>query len=356
MWVYIWLPATFVIGACVGSLVNVCVYRLPTERSLFWPGSRCGRCLHPIRWYDNIPLLSYWVLRGRCRRCGECFSIRYFVVELLTALGYAGLFYLVIVRNALGITYLGQLHLGWDLALGRVPIQAWAVWLHLALLFTFLLIVSLCDLDDMEIPMGVTVTGTLVGLVLAVLFPWPFPDFLARPVPRGLPPAPGLYAWPVWYPLPAGLAPLSWKLGLYTGLAGAAAGAVALRGIRFVFSRARGIEGLGLGDADLMMMAGAFIGWQPVLTALFVAVLPGLFFGLVTVFRKGDHPLPFGPSLAAGVLITVFAWPSLGRKSWEFYSNPMLLGFTVGMGAILLLVAAVLLRLIRGVPAEKAAP
>ena len=82
----------FVLGAMVGSFLNVCLYRFPRGESIFWPGSRCTRCLQPVRWFDNIPLLSYWVLRGRCRSCGLEFSSRYFWIELLTALGYAGLF------------------------------------------------------------------------------------------------------------------------------------------------------------------------------------------------------------------------------------------------------------------------
>ncbi len=223
------------------------------------------------------------------------------------------------------------------------------------MLFSFLLIVSLCDLDDMEIPMGVPLVGTVIGLLLATVFAWPYPNYLPQLAYRYAPPPPGIYAWPLWTPLPAGLEQGSWKLGLYTGLAGAVAGAALIRGIRFVFSQARGIEGLGLGDADIMMMAGAFVGWQPVVTACFVAVLPGLFFGLVQLFRKGDHPLPFGPSLAAGVLITVFAWPLIGRVSWAFFSDPQYLKIAVVLGAVLLLVAALLLRFVRGVPSEFAA-
>ena len=72
---FLWLIFFFCVGAAVGSFLNVCIYRLPLERSLVWPGSRCGYCLQVIRWYDNIPLVSYWVLRGRCRTCGATFSL-----------------------------------------------------------------------------------------------------------------------------------------------------------------------------------------------------------------------------------------------------------------------------------------
>src|SRR4051812_35355986 len=90
----------FLIGAAVGSFLNVCIYRLPLEKSPLWPlGSRCGKCLQPIGALDNIPLLSYWLLRGRCRTCKVPYSMRYFFVELGTALCFLGLFYLECVAN-----------------------------------------------------------------------------------------------------------------------------------------------------------------------------------------------------------------------------------------------------------------
>jgi leader peptidase (prepilin peptidase) / N-methyltransferase len=81
----------FTFGACLGSFFNVCLARLPRGENLFWPGSRCGACSQPVRWYDNIPLLSYWILRGRCRTCGQTYSARYFWIESLTALACAAL-------------------------------------------------------------------------------------------------------------------------------------------------------------------------------------------------------------------------------------------------------------------------
>jgi leader peptidase (prepilin peptidase)/N-methyltransferase len=350
--IYVWLPLVFTLGAVVGSFVNVCVYRLPYERSLLWPGSRCGKCFQRIRWYDNLPLVSYWVLRGRCRTCGAPFSIRYFLVELFTALAFAGLFYGEIVRNILHLPFLESEYHRFELEAGWVPWGAWAVFFHHAVLFTFLLVASMCDLDDMEIPLNLTVTGTLVGLVLAALFAWPFPNEVVRPVGRFQPPPPGLYPWPVWYPLPAGLPQGSWRLGVVTGLAGAATGMVVLRGVRAAFSWGRGLEGMGLGDADLMMMAGAFVGWQPVLLAFFVSAFPALLFGGAQLLRKGDQRLPFGPSLAAGVLLTLFFWPSLGRHFWVLFSEPLFLLILAGLGAVLLLVVGLVLRLTRGVPAE----
>src|SRR5262249_27213517 len=89
----------FIVGAMVGSLLNVCIYRIPMEKSILWPNSRCGSCLQPICWFDNIPIVSYLLLRGRCRTCKEPFSMRYFLIELLTGVAFAGLFYLEVVEN-----------------------------------------------------------------------------------------------------------------------------------------------------------------------------------------------------------------------------------------------------------------
>src|SRR5436189_2671748 len=89
----------FLVGASIGSFLNVAIARLPLEKSLIWPSSRCGACLQPIRWYDNVPLLSYLWLKGRCRTCGQAYSPIYLLVELGTALGFVGLFWLEVVED-----------------------------------------------------------------------------------------------------------------------------------------------------------------------------------------------------------------------------------------------------------------
>jgi leader peptidase (prepilin peptidase)/N-methyltransferase len=163
-----WFVLVFVLGAIVGSFLNVAIARLPLEKSLLWPGSRCGHCLQPVRWYDNLPLFSYLWLRGRCRRCGQTFSIAYFLVELGTALGFVALFYLEVVANV---------H-GWPdnpnpimQAQGFFPWVRWAGFIYHALLFSLLVVTSVCDLKSREIPLQVTLTGTFLGLIGAVLMP-----------------------------------------------------------------------------------------------------------------------------------------------------------------------------------------
>src|SRR5262249_4997518 len=277
------------------SFLNVLIARLPLEKSIIWPGSRCGKCQTPIRWYDNLPLVSYLWLRGKCRACGQRFSIRYFLVEFTCALGFAGLFYAEIVRNVHG--WPGALQ-NWGVGVGIFPFPAsWAVgFLYHALLFSLLLAAAVCDLDWREIPLGITVPGTIIGLAGAVLLPWPWPWTPAQATPVAPPqvdPAlasrlgtilEGIYAWPPRGPLPEGLAPGgNWPTGLGTGLAGALVGTFMLRLVGFLFGKGLGKEALGLGDADLMMMAGAFLGWQIVVVGFFMGGCLALVVGVYQV-------------------------------------------------------------------------
>ena len=344
----LWYVYVFVVGIVVGSFLNVCVGRLPYEKSLIWPGSRCGSCRQPVRWFDNIPLVSYLVLGGRCRVCGAKIPARLFLVELGTGLAFVALFHLEMVQNVLGLPVIRQ---NWGIAPGMVPLEALVVFAHHAVLLSFLLAASLCDLADMEIPMSITFWGTFVGLVLATLLPWPLPEALPAlspglrgPSPVG-PPTPGAYAWPVWYPLPEWLLAGSWRLGLATGLAGAFAGMAVLRVVRFLFMLGRGIEGMGVGDADLMMMAGAFVGWQPIVLAFFVSVFPALIFAVVKLAITRRQDLPFGPSLSLGVMLTALAWPIIGPVFQSMFFDPVFLGLLAAAGAIALLATSFLLRL-----------
>jgi leader peptidase (prepilin peptidase)/N-methyltransferase len=128
------LTLAFALGAVVGSFLNVCIHRLPRGESIFWPGSRCGRCLQPVRWFDNIPLVSYWVLCGRCRTCRLEFSSRYFWIELLTAVLYAGLFCLeVFLYNPGGLRLQDRL---------EVTPEFFIVWGAHALSISFLIIAA----------------------------------------------------------------------------------------------------------------------------------------------------------------------------------------------------------------------
>jgi leader peptidase (prepilin peptidase)/N-methyltransferase len=347
MLTYFWLFAVFVIGAMVGSFLNVVIARLPLEKTVLWPGSRCGSCLQPVRWYHNLPLISYWWLRGRCPSCGASFSIQYFLVELLTALGFAVLFYVEVVLNVHG--WPGGAT--WATARGFYP-RPWCFgYAYHALLFSFLMAASVCDLNGREIPFRLTVTGTVIGLIGSALWPWPWPWPAGGAAPLSTPLQPawvawaspeqtlreGIYPWPVWGPLPDWLPPGSWQTGLATGLAGMLVGTFLFRTVGFLFSMGLGKEALGLGDADLMMMVGAFLGWQIVVVAFFVSVLPALVIGLFQIIVRGDNSLPFGPSLAAGTFITYEGWRWFGGFARQIlFMGPLLL-ILAAFGAVFML-------------------
>jgi leader peptidase (prepilin peptidase)/N-methyltransferase len=366
----------FITGTVVGSLLNVCIYRLAWEKSILWPlKSYCGHCYQPIRWYDNLPLVSYLVLRGRCRTCGAPFSWRYFAIELLTGLGFVGIFYLDVIVNVYDLDVLQprNLPLGDEqIALGLIPLPAWLLFSFHAVLMSLLIVASFIDIDHMEIPFSVTATGMILGLVAGPLL-WPWLPAGTPPQPPGRPvhltqqrlaagqfaslsanpePRSGLYPAPVWQKLPHWLPWDSRKTGLATGLAGVAAGTLMLRMVRFSFAKGRGMEGLGVGDADLMMMAGAFIGWQPIVIAFFVSVGPALFFGIAQLIRKGDQQLPYGPSLAIAIMATALGWHWVPLWMRLLFYESYLVLIMAGAAVGFLFVAAVCLRLIRGTPEQ----
>jgi leader peptidase (prepilin peptidase)/N-methyltransferase len=359
MLIPLWLVTVFLVGIAVGSFLNVCIARLPLEKSILWPGSRCGNCLQPIRWYDNLPLVSYLWLRGRCRTCQQPFAIRYFLVELLTGLGFLALFYVEVILNIHQWPVVFQ----FQLADGLFPWEWWVGWGYHAILFALLLAVSVCDLDRREIPMQLTLLGTLIGLIGSVVFAWPWPYTPAQalaPVqaaqvrlgnqgwwalPMGVGPLQGLYPWPVWGPLPKWLPPGSWQCGLATGLAGALAGMFFMRAMAFLFSKGLGMEALGLGDADMMMMVGAFLGWQLVLVAILVSSFPGLVVAMGQLLFRRDLSLPYGPALAVGVLITMLCWRWIGPQVQILFFWPIFMLCLLVVGGTFMLGASYLFRL-----------
>jgi leader peptidase (prepilin peptidase)/N-methyltransferase len=170
-----------------------------------------------------------------------------------------------------------------------------------------------------------------------------------------MPPLPaGVYPWPACYPLPPWLPPGSWQLGLVTGLAGALAGMLVLRVVRFVFGSGRSVERVGLGDAALMMMAGSFIGWQPVVMALLIGVFPALLLGIYQGLRRRGRTVPFDPPLAVGVLVTLLAWRHIGGPYQLLFFDPLLLALLVALGAVLVLATGFALRRLRGQGSSRA--
>jgi leader peptidase (prepilin peptidase) / N-methyltransferase len=268
---------------------------------------------------------------------------------LATGLAFALIFYLDVIAPWHRMPFLNNAYL---LRVQGVPEwQLLVVFGHHAVLFSFLLAASLCDWDQKAIPLSLTTTGTLVGLISATLFPWPWPndpslvaEFRQRVVgplgvrdrmwtidvdPTKFPQ--GLYPWPVFGPLPDWLWNHGWAHGLLTGLAGAAAGMILLRVIKFMFERALNMEAMGLGDADLMMLGGAFLGWQPIIVAFFVGAVAAIPLGLTWRIVKGEKHFPFGPGLALGILVTAFAWPWLGPGVYVFFFDGLLIAIAAGL-------------------------
>ena len=326
----------FLLGAAVGSFLNVCIYRIPRGKSLIWPGSRCGHCFHEVRLKDNIPLVSYWLLGGRCRDCGAVFSIRYFWLELLTALLFVAVYLLEIGLNVQHLAI-------WEpngferLAEGYPPPDWPALFLlHIALV-CFLVIAVGCLIDCGRIPASVVATATLAGLLGAMLLPWPYPqpnyplrmarytDGGTREHPwRGVMPSdqswadasvsprPGFYPWPVWGPLPRALPAGSWQLGLATGLAGVLVGGGSLRLLGWVTRQTTDVAGLGI-------IGGAFLGWQPILVAVAVG---GILAILLSRWR--GRLSPFAVGLIVGLVAAWLGWFWIGPAVRPVFFQPSL--------------------------------
>jgi leader peptidase (prepilin peptidase)/N-methyltransferase len=382
----------FVLGSVAGSFLNVCIYRLPRGMSLLRPPSSCGHCGKHIRLRDNLPLISYWALRGRCRFCGQPFSSRYFWVELLTALAFAGVFLLEValdvhyfdppfsdLKRANGLYYLQA---------GQVPPFAVQQFLLHAPLVCLLIVAVFCDAEHGRVPRVVTAFGLAAGLLGAALLPWPAPHgegVYERP-PVGQPALPkasaptgegpgegpmpedhpwwswknsprcGYCPWPVWGPLPAWLPEGSWRLGLATGLAGAAAGAVLMGLTRWLFNLGSGTRAVPGGDVAILAVAGAFLGWQPVAVALAAALAPALLLaGLRLVAWRKDTAL-FGPWLAVAVAAAWLGWAWVGPAVRPALFNASTVAVLVGACWAVALLAGLLVRSLRGPAPAKAPP
>jgi leader peptidase (prepilin peptidase)/N-methyltransferase len=234
--------AIFAFGLAFGSFLNVCIYRLPLDLSVVSPGSACPKCKSPIRFYDNVPVFSWLLLLGRCRKCKARISPRYLLVELLTAsLWVACYAYFGLTLETLKYCVFGFLLLG--------------------LIFT--------DAETHLLPDKMTLPGLVLGLVFSLFVP--VNDMASQFLP-------GLGSLPV-------SAEVSWRLlSLADSLLGAAVGASFIYGAGAIYLRARGVEGMGFGDVKLMAMVGAFLGMKLTIFTLFTASIAGSLFGLSTVF------------------------------------------------------------------------
>jgi leader peptidase (prepilin peptidase)/N-methyltransferase len=249
-----------VFGLLIGSFLNVCIHRWPRGRSVVRPRSHCVRCRKIIPWYDNVPVLSYLLLRGRCRYCGRRISLRYPTVELLTG---AVFFYFV---RTLGAT---------------------AEAAKMCALAAILIALVFSDLEKRILPDELTLGGALIGLAFAAFVP------LRDDTALGV----------FWL---MGLNPAGRAASLATAAMGALLPAVFLWGGGWLYLKIRHREGLGFGDVKLMVMVGAFLGLQMTLTTLLVGSLAGSVISLLYIWisRKdaGTYQLPFGTFLGLAAL------------------------------------------------------
>ena len=242
-----------IFGLCVGSFLNVVIARLPAGRSVISPGSACPRCGSAIAWYDNLPVLSYVLLRARCRACQNPISWRYPAVELICGMLFA----------------LAYLHFG------PTPRLAAAL-----VLLAALIAITGIDFDHQIIPDMLSIPGIAVGVL------WSF--------------APGGIGW------------RDSALGVLVG------GGVFIA-IILASSLVLGQPGMGVGDVKLGAMLGAFLGWKLALLSILLSVLVGgpLAATLLATGRKArKDPLPFGPFLALGGIVSLFWGETL--LAWYF--------------------------------------
>lgn len=265
------------LGACVGSFLNVVAWRLPREESVVHPGSHCPRCGTALRWFENVPVLSWLLLRGRCRHCGAPIAARYPLVELLTA----GLWVAATLAQPSG--------------LGPEPaplLQALAGWL----LLSWLIPLTLIDLDRLWLPEGLCRFGLLLGLATTTAIG------LSQGVELG-------------------------RTLLLHHLLAAAAGLLGFEAVSAGAEKLIGRPALGLGDAKLAALLGAWLGLTGLGLTVVLAVFSGAVVGVAGRLsgRLGRHePFPFGPFLAAG-----------GAAVWLLGNQPWLslLGELLGTGA-----------------------
>jgi leader peptidase (prepilin peptidase)/N-methyltransferase len=228
-------------GLAFGSFLNVCIYRLPLGLSVITPRSACPKCKEPIAFYDNMPVVSWLILRGRCRHCDAKISARYLMIELLTGLMFVACY------GYFGFT------------LSTLKYCAFS-FLLLGLIFT--------DAETKLLPDKLTLPGLALGLVFSLIVP--VNDLASQFLP-------GMVSLPFSGEISARL------LSLIDSLLGAAVGASFIYGAGAIYLRWRGAEGMGFGDVKLMAMVGAFLGMKLTVFTIFTASVAGSFFGIATV-------------------------------------------------------------------------
>ena len=237
---------TLLFGIIIGSFLNVCIYRIPKGESIVFPGSHCTNCNHPLSSLDLIPVISFLILKGKCRYCGQKISSRYMLIELLT-----------------GVLF-GAVYLRFGVSLEAAMYMAFSA---------VLVVLTMIDLDHMLLPTRIILFGVGVGLFFRMLQAVIYKDMmfigdsvLAALLGYG-------FCWGMFY------------------------------GVKILFKR----EGLGFGDVRLMGMLGLYLSIPLVLFTIFVSSILASIYGIVLCYRKkASEPFPFGPFLNMAAIIALF--------------------------------------------------
>ena len=252
----------FLFGSVVGSFLNVCIYRMPLGESVVKPRSHCPYCKKTIPWYDNIPFISYALLKGKCRFCKAKISPQYFIVEFLTAGSF------LLLYNLYGFSYQALIYI---------------------VFICGLIVATFVDIAHRIIPDEISVGGIIVALLFSLLKP---------------------YIIPAHYSL----------LPIWDSLIGVLAGGGIIYLTSFLFDlvyfkllKKGPVDGettsMGGGDVKLLAMIGAFLGWKAAILTFFLAPFFGAIIGIVNLIRKKEHTIPYGPFLSLAAVVCMF-WTS----------------------------------------------
>ncbi len=251
----------FGLGLIIGSFLNVCIYRIPEGLSLLWPGSKCVNCNKRVAWYDNIPVLSYLFLRGKCRHCQHKISALYPITEIITGIVFLSLFHSVLlVKGDLICVYIFYL------------------------IFCCLLIVgSIVDLKLYIIPNEITYTGLILAPIAGLLCAGSRNLSLAQVFFDN-----STNQWVTSLQIS--------MLGIFVG-----GGMIFLCGVigKLVLRK----DAMGFGDVKLMGVIGGFIGWKLAVATFFLAPFFGLLFGIPRLISKRGMMIPYGPFLSLAAFI-----------------------------------------------------
>jgi len=257
----------FVFGACIGSFLNVVIYRVPNEMSLMGR-SKCPSCETTIRPYHNVPILGWMMLGGKCAGCKAAISMRYPAIEALTALVFC------LVYWQIGLTVF-------------LPVALAFVAAMIALIFI--------DAEHMILPNVITYPMFVIALLVRIVYPIVFPDFVFSDT---------IYAPIAWlqgYP--------SWVVSLGGALFGALIGGGSLWAVGAIWKALRGVDAMGLGDVKLLFGIGALFGWRLTVLTIFIGAFTGAVIGVALISRQKDKDfqtqIPFGIFLGIGSIVSL---------------------------------------------------